>query len=87
MSDIESIVNKNHDVRSFARERVATRKRIRRLRKMLIFVIAMAFVAGTTVALGIAGAVHFVLAMIVSILAVMAGCFTLGMYVEAVKRK
>ena len=87
MTDFERIVNKNADVRSFAREREANQKRDRRLKMMLVCICALAFVAISTVIFGAIGAVHYLLAAVVSVISAMAACFALGLYMEMVKSR
>ena len=81
----EEIVNNNTMQRSFARERVATKKRERKLRKLWLSVCLMATIALTFVILGIVGAVCGWLTATVSVGTAMAGCFQLGRYVEVKK--
>lgn len=85
MNDFERIVNKNADVRSFAREQATARKRVLRLKMMLACICTLALVAISTVFFGAIGAVHCVLATVVSVISAMAACFALGLYTEMVK--
>ena len=86
MNDLEKIVNTNADLRRFARARALARKRKRRLNMMLICICAQALIALSMVIFGSIGVVHNLLAVIISVLSVMAACFTLGAYMEKVKR-
>ena len=81
----ENIVNHNAMHRASARERVAARKRERKLRKLWLSICAMATLSLTFVILGVAGAVVGWLALPVSIVLDMAGCYLLGRYVEMKK--
>jgi hypothetical protein len=87
MSDVEIMVNKNADVRSHARMRIAAKKRERRLKNMLLCSGLFAVAAIGAVALGAVGAIHALLAAVVSVFSTMAGCFTFGLYVASVGRK
>ena len=87
MSDIEAIVNKNHDERSHDRVRSASHKRILRLRKLHKEICVSALIAICAVLCGCVGALHTLLATIISVTSTMFGCFVLGQYVEARKRR
>lgn len=86
MNDFEKIVNTNADLRRFALARKHARKRKRRCTMMLSCIGALALVALTTVICGSFGAVHSLLAVIISVTSTMAACFMLGLYIEMVKR-
>lgn len=86
MSEIESIVKKNHDIRSCTRARVAAKKRERKLKKMLTSICTFALIGVSAVVFGAIGAVHGSLASAVAVVSLTAGSFMLGRYVEAVKR-
>lgn len=79
----ENIVNGNAVMRSVARERVAARKRERRLMKLRTVSCVMAVIGIAFVILGATGTVSDWFVSVVSISATMAGCFLLGRYVEA----
>ena len=81
----EQIVSENAKQRSSARERVAARKRERKLRKLWLSVCVLATIGITYVILGITGAIAGWLAMAVAIVVDMLGCFLFGRYVEARK--
>ena len=81
----DEIVNENAKQRISARERVAARKRERKLRKLWLSVCVLATIGITYVILGITGAIAGWLAMAVAIVVDMLGCFLFGRYVEARK--
>ena len=81
----DEIVNENAKQRISARERVAARKRERKLRKLWLSVCVLATIGITYVILGLTGAVAGWLAMAVAIVVDMLGCFLFGRYVEAKK--
>ena len=81
----ENIVNGNAVVRSSARERIAARKKERRLNKLWLSACVMATISFTFVILGATGAVSDWLATAVSMTLAMAGCFQIGRYMEAKK--
>ena len=87
MNDFESIVNENADVRWLARAQAIARKRERRLKAMLNGICALALISVCTIILCAIGAIHSVLASIISVVSAMVACFALGQYVEMVKRK
>ena len=86
MDEFERIVNKNADVRNFAREREANQKKDRRLKMMFVCICTLALIAISTVIFGAIGAVHCLLATVVSVISAMAACFALGLYMEMVKK-
>lgn len=81
----DEIVNENAKQRISARERVAARKRERKLRKLWLSVCVLATIGITYVILGLTGAVAGWLAMAVAIVVDMLACFLFGRYVEARK--
>ena len=81
----ENIVNINAMQRASARERVAARKKERRLKKMWLSVCVMATIAITFLILSITGAMDGWLATILVLAMDLIGCFLLGRYVEAKK--
>ena len=83
MSDVEYIVNRNTDIRRCAMLRAVITRRERRLKKLLMCTSVSALVALSTIFFAVIGAVHGVLATAVSVTALMVGCFTFGLYVEA----
>ncbi len=87
MSELENIVNTNHDIRSYARQRIAAEKRARKLGKMLMYIGTLAFAAVCAAAGGYTGLVHPMLATDAAIASLMAGCFMLGRFVEVARRK
>lgn len=87
MIDVENMVNKNADMRSLARQRAAARKMERKLRNMRLLIGLFAALAISTVIFACFDAVHGALASTVAILAVIAGVFVSGQYVEVAKRK
>ncbi len=87
MNDFESIVNRSADARRLARARAIAKKRERRLKAMLNGICALALISICTVILCATGAIHSVLAWIVSVISAMAACFALGLYVEMVRRR
>ncbi len=87
MSEIESIVKKNHDIRSCTRALIAVKKRERRLKKMLTRSCIFALIGVSAIVLGILGAVHGSLAAAVAVVSLTVGSFVLGQYVESAKRK
>ena len=87
MEDIEYMVNKNADMRSLAYQRAAARKMERKLRNMRLFIGVLAAIALSTVIFGAFNVIHSTLCVIVATLAVIAGVFVSGQYVEVAKRK
>lgn len=85
MEDFERIVNKNNDVRSYARMKAAAKRRERKLKKMITCACALAVVALSTVIFGAIGAIHCLLAVPVSVISAMAACFVFGLYMEMVR--
>lgn len=81
----ENIVNANAMQRGSARERVAAKKKARRLRKLWLGASGIAILGLTFVILGVTGAVADWLGSLVSVASVTASSFVLGRYVEAKK--
>ena len=81
----EHIVNGNAQQRSYARERVAARKKQRRLRKLWLSACGIASLGITFVILGVTGAVNDWLATAICVTSIAAGSFVFGRYVEARK--
>lgn len=81
----ENIVNSNAMQRASARDRVATKKRERRLRKLWLTACGLAALGLTFVILGVTGAVAGWLGSLVSVASVTAGSFVFGQYVEVKK--
>ena len=86
MNDFEKIVNTNADLRRFALASRYARKRKRRSTMMLSCIGALVLVTLITVICGFFGAVHSLLAVIVSVTSLMAACFMLGLYMEMMKK-
>lgn len=82
----ENIVNNNAVQRGSARARVASRKRERRLRKLLMATTILAVACIVSVILGAVGSVAGWLATIVAIVCLVFACFLFGRYVEDKKR-
>ena len=82
----EEIVNANAAQRSVARERVAARKRARRIRKMGLTASVMAVASIVSVILGVTGAVVGWLAMIAAVALLAASSVLTGRYLEAKKK-
>ena len=87
MNDFESIVNENADLRWLTRAQAIAKKRERRLKAMLNGICALALISICTIILCAIGAIHSVLASIVSVISAMVACFALGLYVEMVRRR
>ena len=81
----ENIVNGNAQQRSYARERVAARKKQRRLRKLWLSACGIASLGMTFVILGVTGAVSDWLATAICVTSIAVGSFVFGRYVEARK--
>ena len=79
----ENIVNANAMQKASARERVAAKKRERRLRKLWLSVCGATGIGITFLILGSTGACDGWLAAAVMSVSVMAGSFLLGRFVEA----
>lgn len=83
MNDVESIVNKKNDIRRCTMLRAIVTRRQRRLKKLLATASGFALVAICTISFAVIGAVHPLLAVAVSVTALMLACFLFGLYVEA----
>ena len=81
----ENIVNTNAMQKVSARERVAAKKRERRLRKLWLWFCGMAVIGITFLILGATGAAAEWFASAVMAVSAMAGCFLLGRFVEVKK--
>lgn len=81
----ENIVNGNAVKRSIARERVAARKRERKIKKLWITTCALATISLTFVILGAAGAVAGWLATIIAVGFLVSASILFGRYVEVKK--
>ena len=81
----ENIVNGNAVMRASARERVAARKRERRLKKLWFATCGLATISLTVVILGATGAVAGWLATVIACGCLASACILFGRYVE-VKR-
>ena len=82
----ESIVNGNCLQRSFARERVAVRKRERKIKKLWLNTCGLAAISFTFVILGAVGAVAGWLATFISVGCLVGSSILFGRYMEAKKR-
>lgn len=82
----ESIVNANAAQRSVARERVAARKLELRIKKLQVYVCALAVAGLAFVILGITGAVVSWLASIAASLSLYGACFLFGRLLEVRKK-
>ena len=87
MNDVESMVNKNADMRSYAKHFAAAKRRQLRLERMLLSIKVLAAIAIFVIFLGAIDAIHFMLATVIAIMSTMAACFALGMYIAMVIRK
>lgn len=81
----ENIVNANALQKASARERVAARKRAKRIRKLLNVTCALCVGGIVTVILGCAGALADWLTVSIAIVCLLASSHLLGRYVEAKK--
>lgn len=81
----EDIVNGNAVNRSLARERVAARKRERKIKKLWIATCALGVASTTFVILGATGAMSCWLASAASIVSLVYASLMLGRYVELKK--
>lgn len=81
----ENIVNGNAVMRASARERVAARKRERRIKKLWLATCGLATISLTVVILGATGAVAGWLATVIACVCLASACILFGRYVE-VKR-
>ena len=82
----EGIINENAKQKASARERVAARKRERRIRKLLLSVCVLSGTGIALVILGAAGAIAGWLTTIVANLCLLAAFFQFGRYIEAKKK-
>ena len=79
MNGFESIVNRNADVRWLDRAQAIARKRERRLNAMLYRIWALALISICMIILCSIGAIHSMLAWVISVASAMAACFALGL--------
>lgn len=82
----EEIVNGNAVLRASARERVAARKRERKIKKLWLTTCGLATISLTFVILGVAGAVAGWLATAISVGCLVSASTLFGRYVEVKKR-
>ena len=81
----ENIVNTNCIQRASARERVAARKRMRRIKKLWLATCGLATISLAFVILGATGATAGWLATVIAIGSLVSASVLLGRYVEAKK--
>ena len=81
----ENIVNSNAVMRSVARERVAARKRERKIKKLWLATCGLATISLTFVILGVTGAVAGWLATVLAVGSLAAAGIQFGRYVELKK--
>lgn len=82
----EDIVNGNAVMRSSARERVAARKRERRIKKMQMAICVLAGTCILSVILGVAGAMASWLTTMVAVGCLVSASILFGQFVEVNKR-
>ena len=81
----EAIVNGNYQHKSLARERVAAKKRERKIKKMWLTTCGLAAISLTFVILGAVGAAAGWLATVISIGCLVGSSILFGRYVEVKK--
>ena len=81
----ENIVNNNHMQRSLARERMAAKKRERKLKELWLTACGLATISITAVILGATGAVVGLLATFIAIGSLVYASILFGRYMEVKK--